>query len=134
MADQNKDSKGEIKGAIVEIFGDEYRIGGEPAQVQPVAAYVDKKMTQMAAEHGGRLPKAQVAILTAMEITAELFSVMRNRTDFTEKAHASIDRLTKLVEDRAKMSDVGLGGEEASAPERRMRERSIRIPDPSVIS
>ena len=133
MADQNA-AKGQIKGVVVEIFDEEYRIGGEPSQVQPVAAYVDKKMKEMAAEHDCRLPKAQVAILTAMEITAELFRVMRDRTDFTEKAHASIDRLTKLVEERAKMSDAGSVTEETSTLERRIRERSIRIPDSSVIS
>lgn len=133
MADQSA-AKGQIKGVVVEIFDEEYRIGGEPSQVQPVAAYVDKKMKEMAAEHDGRLPKAQVAILTAMEITAELFRVMRDRTDFTEKAHASIDRLTKLVEERAKMSDAGSVTEETSTLERRIRERSIRIPDSSVIS
>jgi len=133
MADQSV-AKGQIKGVVVEIFDEEYRIGGEPSQVQPVAAYVDKKMKEMAAEHDGRLPKAQVAILTAMEITAELFRVMRDRTDFTEKAHASIDRLTKLVEERAKMSDAGSVTEETSTLERRIRERSIRIPDSSVIS
>ena len=133
MADQSA-AKGQIKGVVVEIFDEEYRIGGEPSQVQPVAAYVDKKMKEMAAAHDGRLPKAQVAILTAMEITAELFRVMRDRTDFTEKAHASIDRLTKLVEERAKMSDAGSVTEETSTLERRIRERSIRIPDSSVIS
>ena len=133
MADQSA-AKGQIKGVVVEIFDEEYRIGGEPSQVQPVAAYVDKKMKEMAAEHDGRLPKAQVAILTAMEITAELFRVMRDRTDFTEKAHASIDRLTKRVEERAKMSDAGSVTEETSTLERRIRERSIRIPDSSVIS
>ena len=133
MADQSA-AKGQIKGVVVEIFDEEYRIGGEPSQVQPVAAYVDKKMKEMAAEHDGRLPKAQVAILTAMEITAELFRVMRDRTDFTEKAHASIDRLTKLVEERAKMSDAGSVTEETSTLARRIRERSIRIPDSSVIS
>ena len=133
MADQSA-AKGQIKGVVVEIFDEEYRIGGEPSQVQPVAAYVDKKMKEMAAEHDGRLPKAQVAILTAMEITAELFRVMRDRTDFTEKAHASIDRLTKLVEERSKMSDAGSVTEETSTLERRIRERSIRIPDSSVIS
>ena len=130
MADQDR----QVRGVVVEIFDEEYRIGGEPSEVQPVAAYVDKKMKEMAAVHGGRLPKAQVAILTAMEITAELFRVMKDRVDFTEKAHASIDRLTKLVEERAKMSDVGTAAEEAPPLERRLRDRSIRIPDSSVIS
>ena len=130
MADQDR----QVRGVVVEIFDEEYRIGGEPSEVQPVAAYVDKKMKEMAAVHGGRLPKAQVAILTAMEITAELFRVMKDRVDFTEKAHASIDRLTKLVEERAKMSDVGTGADEVPPLERQFRDRSIRIPDSSVIS
>ena len=46
MADQSA-AKGQIKGVVVEIFDEEYRIGGEPSQVQPVAAYVDKKMKEI---------------------------------------------------------------------------------------
>ena len=123
MANQNKD----IEGVIVRIFGEEYRIGGEPDEVQQVAEYVDTKMNEIAETHKGRLPKAQVAILAAMEISAELFGIMKDRTEFAEKAHASVDRLTKLVEERAKMSSVPEEKVETGGLEQRLRDRSIRL-------
>lgn len=126
MASQNK----EIEGVIVRIFGEEYRIGGDPGEVQQVAEYVDTKMKEISETHSGRLPKAQVAILAAMEVSAELFGIMKDRTEFAEKAHASVDRLTKLVEDRAKMSSEPESRVEQSGLEKRLREHSIRLDAP----
>ena len=119
MADQER----QVQGVIVEIFGQQYRIGGDPREVQSVAEYVDRKMQEISDEHGGNLPKAQVAMLAAMDITAELFRVMGERTAFTTKAHESIDRLTKLVEERASISQVG-GDRQVSPLERRLRDSS----------
>ena len=93
----------QVQGVVVQIFGEEYRIGGDPAQVQQVADYVDRKMQEISQEHSDRLPKAQVAMLAAMEITAEYFRVMQERKAFTTKAHESIDRLTRLVEEAVLM-------------------------------
>ena len=69
MAQRDK----QVQGVIVEVFGQEYRISGEPKEVQSVAEYVDRKMQDISDQHGGRLPNAQVAMLAAMDITAELF-------------------------------------------------------------
>ncbi len=121
MANRGK----EIEGVIVEIFGEEYRIGGDPGEVQQVADYVDVKMREIAETHDGKLPKAQVAILAAMEVSAELFGIMKDRTEFAEKAHASVDRLTKLVEERANMSSAPV--EEPPPLERRLRDQTIRL-------
>ena len=132
MADQRNESK-EIEGVIVRIFGGEYRIGGEPDEVQQVAEYVDKKMNEISDTHRGRLPKAQVAILAAMEVSAELFGTMRDRKEFADKAHASVDRLTKLVEDRANMSSAE-DEEVSSRLEQRLRDRSIRLESSSRVS
>ena len=104
------DDERQVQGAIVRIFDEEYRIGGDAAQVQQVADYVDRKMREIAEGHGSRLPKGKVAILAAMEITAELFKAMQERQMFTSKAHESIGRLTKLVEDRARLSAEGEEG------------------------
>lgn len=100
MAQQDK----KIEGLVVEIFGNDYNIGGEPKDVQPVADFVDRKMREISEAHNGRLPDAQVAILAAMEITAEFFRVMKERKVFTDKAHETVDRLTRLVEERASIS------------------------------
>ena len=99
----------EIRGVIVQICGDEYQFaseGGDAAEVQQVAAYVDQKMQEIASKHDGRVPKAKLAVWAAMEITADLFRAMQERNMLTEKAHENIERLTKLVEERAQMSSV----------------------------
>ena len=129
MADQ----KEQVQGVLVEILGQEYRIGGNPKEIHSVAEYVDSKMRSISDAHGGNLPKAQVAILAAMDITAELFRIMGERKVFTTKAHDSIDRLTKLVEERAKLSESG--DEEQILPfERRLREQPERLQDSSAVT
>ncbi len=95
----------QVQGVLVEIFGEQYRIGGDPKQVQQVAAYVDTKMKEIAAKNT-RMPKAQVAMLAAMEVAADLFKVMSERKVFTERAHESVERLTRLVEDRATLTEL----------------------------
>lgn len=95
----------QVEGVTVEIFGEQYRIGGDPKQVQQVAEYVDKKMQEVSGSQKGRMPKAQVAMLAAMEITADLFRVMSERKQFTDRAHESIERLTQLVEDRGRITN-----------------------------
>ena len=129
MADQGQ----QVQGVVVEILGQEYRIGGDPKEVHSVAEYVDRKMRGISDEHGGHLPKAQVAILAAMDITAELFRVMGERKVFTAKAHDSIDRLTKLVEERARLSESGDEGE-ISPLERRLREQPVQLRDSSAVT
>lgn len=117
----------QIRGVQVEIFGDCYSIGGDPRQVQQVAAYVDAKMKEIAGQQGPRRSKAEVAILAAMEVTADLFKVMSERKVFTDRAHESIERLTRLVEDRARLTHVP----DATLPSAsRLRERlAARMPD-----
>ena len=121
----------QIRGVQVEIFGDRYSIGGDPRQVQQVAAYVDAKMKEIAGQQGPRRSKAEVAILAAMEVTAELFKVMSERKAFTDRAHESIERLTRLVEDRARLTGVS----DATLPSAsRLRERlAVRMPDTTPV-
>jgi cell division protein ZapA len=96
----NRDKQ--IQGAIVEIFGDEYRISGEAdvVQIQKVARYVDQKMREVE-EQSGRLSKANLAVLVAMEITAELFQAQGEREELVQKAYDNIDRLNQLIEQRS---------------------------------
>jgi cell division protein ZapA (FtsZ GTPase activity inhibitor) len=100
------DSNDHIAGSLVEIFGQEFTIGGEPAEVRQVAAYVDRKMCQIAADHNGRLPANKVAVLAAMDITAELLRLVQERSVLTQKAHENINRLTKLVEERVQITET----------------------------
>lgn len=96
----------DIHSIIVQIFDDEYNIlpsDGGAAEVQRVANYVDQKMKEIASQ--SNLPKAKVAVLAAMDITAELLRATAERDMLTEKAHQSLDRLNKLVEERADISE-----------------------------
>ena len=99
----------DVKGVNVEIFGERYPISseGDVAEVQRIAAFVDKKMREIAELHSGRLSTSRVAVLAAMEITGDLFSAMSERNQITARAHKSLDQLTRLIEDRADMSQVG---------------------------
>ena len=123
----------QVQGVIVEVFGQEYRISGDPKEVQSVAEYVDRKMQDISGQHDGRLPNAQVAMLAAMDITAELFRLMGERKAFTDKASEGIDKLTKLVEERAKLSEPS--DERQTSPlERRLREQTVRLRDSSAVT
>ncbi len=98
-------SEHQISGVIVQIFGDEYQISSQSdaAEVQRIAAYVDRKMRALADQHAGRVPKASLAVLAAMEIASELFGAMQEQSRLTEKARENLDRLTRLVDERASM-------------------------------
>lgn len=115
----------QVQGVLVEIFGEQYRIAGDPEQVQQVAAYVDARMKEIAGGRSGVRP-TQVAILAAMQIAAELLKVVDERKRFTDRARHSIEHLIDLVEDRG-----GIAGEEAGAEEsgNRLRDQPIRLPD-----
>ena len=106
-----------IEGVIVQIFGDEYQFasdGGAEDQLRQVAAYVDQKMREISAKHKGRVPRATLAVWAAMEIAAELMGTLREKSMLSPDAHESLDRLTRLVEERAGMSAEFSGSEEES--------------------
>ena len=117
MADKGR----QIQGVVVQILGEEYRIAseGDPAEVQRVAEYVDRKMRELLARQGN-LPRGKVAVLAAMDIAAELLNVLQERQLITEKAHEKIDRLSRLIDERASLS--------ASQPENAPLERLFRAP------
>ena len=125
----------QVKGVLVDIFGEQYRIGGDPKQVQQVAAYVDTKMKEVAGKNP-RMPKAQVAMLAAMEVTADLFKVMSERKVFTERAHESGERLTRLVEDRANLTPratEGAGDRDDRLGERLQARQAVSLPESTPI-
>ena len=96
-----------IQGAIVQIYGDEYRISGEAdvAEIEQVARYVDQKMRAIA-EQSGRLPKSSLAVLVAMEIAAELFQAQGEKEELIQRAYDNIDRLNRLVEQRSTLVSI----------------------------
>ena len=117
-----------IEGVLVQIFGDEYQFaseGGDEDRIRQVAAYVDQKMREICAKHKGRVPRATLAVWAAMEIAAELMGTLRESSMLSANAHKNLDRLTRLVEDRAGMSAEFSGSAEESAPSR-LLQRSTR--------
>ena len=97
-----KDNHKQIQSILTEIFGDEYQIAGQAdaADIQRVATYVDKKMREVVGK-SGRMSKTSLAVLAAMEITAELFQAEQERDHLVQKAYASIDRLSELIDQRS---------------------------------
>lgn len=118
-----------IEGVIVQIFGDEYQFaseGGDEDQIRQVAAYVDQKMSEISAKHKGRVPRGTLAVWAAMEIAAELIGTLREKSMLSPDAHESLDRLTRLVEERAGMSADFSGSAEESGL-RHLQQRTRRI-------
>ncbi len=118
-----------IEGVIVQIFGDEYQFaseGGDEDQIRQVAAYVDQKMSEISAKHKGRVPRATLAVWAAMEIAAELMGTLREKSMLSPDAHESLDRLARLVEERAGMSAESSGSAEETGM-RHLLQRTRRI-------
>lgn len=114
-----------IQGAVVGIFGDEYRIATEAdtAEVQRVARLVDAKMREVAAR-SGRIPKTSVAVLAAMEIAAEYLRAQREEENQIQRACDNLDRLNRLVEQRSTLVPLT-----SDWIERRLS-RPVRLPEP----
>ena len=118
----------QIEGVIVQIFDSEYEFasaGGDADQIQQVAAYVDQKMREISAKHKGRVPRTRLAVWAAMEIAAELMATLRERSKLSANAHKNLDRLTRLVEERASMS-AGFSGSAEESAQRHFLQRSGR--------
>jgi cell division protein ZapA len=99
-------------GVVVQILGEEYQISSQsdPAEVRRIADYVDEKMRGLAAQHAGRVPRGTLAVLAAMEITSDLFGAMREQSQLTETAQENLERLSRLVDERADMFSSLLEG------------------------
>lgn len=67
----------------VTINGEEYYIKGSitPEHIKMIADYVDKKMLKLA-EMNPYLSTSKVAVLTALNITDELFKISQEYEDF----------------------------------------------------
>lgn len=88
----------------VTIYGTEYPVKGEadPDYIKEVADYVDEKMREVASGLSVK-STTKVAILAALNITDELFTVRRSSSEQEEEIQA---RLT-LLADRVKGARAG---------------------------
>lgn len=87
----------------VEIFGTVYHVrGGEDREyLQELAAYVDRKMREVA-EQVTTVDSARIAILTALNLSDELFQCRKGRkgerAGFEEKVAELTHELTAALE------------------------------------
>jgi len=83
-------------GVEVEIFGQKYLIKGEgdPTYIRQLAEYVDSRMREVHGKMRLSTP-GKIAVLTALNIAHELFSLKKERED---QESAIADRADKLLE------------------------------------
>ena len=94
------------KSITVNIFGSDYPIKGDadPDYIREVAHYVDSKMRKIT-EESPLLSTTKVAILTALNITDELFKEKSEKETISSEVNRRAIELAKsldkeLVEDR----------------------------------
>jgi cell division protein ZapA len=90
----------------VQIFGQMYTIQGElePEYVQKLAAYVDEKL-QAIADMTPTVDTHKVAILAALAIADELYSLKGEKEDREELLKEQAERCLTLVERALKQTD-----------------------------
>lgn len=103
------DRDGNIESTAVRIYGKVYSIAGCPEEVKQVAAYVDVKMREVERDVSGSLPRDELAVLASMAVIMEQLRAMRKLTLLVEKSHENVDRLSRLVEERAGLAGAAPG-------------------------
>ena len=83
----------------VEIFGQVYTIKGkdDPAYIRELAAFVDVKMKEVQKVTGTADPH-RVAILTALTISDELYSIREQNASLEKSAGNAVQRLLDITE------------------------------------
>ena len=108
----------------MKIFGEDFKIASDSeVDVRKIAAYVDKRMSEVA-ERSGTQQRTQLAVLAAMEIAAELLQAQQESEHLLKKAYDSVDRLRELVDERTTL--VPLTSEWM---ESRAGSRELPVPD-----
>ena len=85
---------------VVEIHGRKYRIASSDCErIEKVAECLNNKIRQVATRpgHGDR---SRTIVLAALELTADLFQAQRENEQLLHKAHESITRLARLIDQR----------------------------------
>lgn len=90
----------EQKSSRVKIYGQEYRIRGwaDSQYIEEVADYVDGKMREVA--DGSKITSStKIAILAALNITDELFSERKERSQVLELVENRAEDLNLLLDE-----------------------------------
>jgi cell division protein ZapA len=94
------------RGIKVKIFGQTYTINGDldEAYVRDLAAYVDGKM-QAISENTTTIDTQKAAVLAALSIADELYSLRKERGNREELLKEQAERCLTLVERAIKQTD-----------------------------
>ncbi|HMD41813.1 MAG TPA: cell division protein ZapA [Candidatus Acidoferrum sp.] len=94
------------RGIKVQIFGQTYTINGDldEAYVRDLAAYVDGKM-QAISENTSTIDTQKAAVLAALSIADELYSVRNERGNREELLKEQAERCLTLVERAIKQTE-----------------------------
>lgn len=93
-------------GIKVQIFGQTYTISGDldAGYVRELASYVDRKM-QVISEHTTTIDTQKTAVLAALSIADELYSLRKERGNREELLKEQAERCLTLVERAIKQTD-----------------------------
>lgn len=84
----------------VDIYGEPYSIRSstEPEYIKEVAAYIDRKMREISSKKD-ELNTKEIAILAAIVITDELFTIRDKTNEYSEEIKNKTIQILKKLED-----------------------------------
>lgn len=94
--------------AKVVIFGEEYtvRSSDDTEYVLNVAEYVDKKMREIAAKNNSMSPN-KIAILTALNLTGELFDLKRKSGEDLSEVDSRAKNIIEMLDKKLSLDKIG---------------------------
>ena len=90
----------------VMISGQEYafKTGAESKTIQAVADYINEKMKEIENAGVDTTSQLRIAVLAAMNITAELFECKKTKDQVIDKVESKARAISEYIED--KISDI----------------------------
>ena len=94
-----------LKNKVI-ISGQEYafKTGADPNYVQTVADYINLKMKEVESAGVDTSSQLRIAVLAAMNITAELFECRKKKDEVIDKVESKARAISEYIED--KISDI----------------------------
>ena len=85
----------------ITIFGQEYSVKApaDPTYIKKIAEYVDSKMREVQSGFSSTQSSNRIAILSAMNITDELFNARKKGDSDDSKIEDKINSLIELIDD-----------------------------------
>jgi len=85
----------------ITIFGQEYSVKApaDPTYIKKIAEYVDSKMREVQSGFSSTQSSNRIAILSAMNITDELFNAMKKEDSDENEVEEKINSLIELIDD-----------------------------------